>query len=353
MKIIKLYDCSIGAVQLGKQGENLARQIQIYLTPFINTYGNGTAVLLHQRNGDNSPFPVVAVETEDMLLWNVTATDTAKVGAGLLELQWIVGETLAKSVTWSTRVMPALEASGEEPEHAGESWVQQIIKAVQDAGVTPESVEQAVREYLSEHPVEGIDLDDVQAFLAENGYITSEDVPEYDDTQIKQDLTRLDNEKLTAPPTAQIGQFFKVASIDENGHYVLEAVDAPSGGVQDVQVAGSSIVQDGVASIPKANSTVFGAVKASDVSYGNWIYYGVHIDESGSLRLPLSNEEQTIRAINTEWQGRLPITAHNILPAVREALVNTSGSLYRAWTPDEQQAAQRRLGILSSEEVLF
>ena len=136
MKIIKLTDCSIGAVQLGKQGENLARAVEIDISAYRDTYGDGSAVLLHQRNGDEAPFPVATSIDGDVLTWEVSATDTDKVGAGELELQWFVGSTLAKSVTWSTRVMPALEASGDEPEHAGESWVQQIIKAVQDAGAS-------------------------------------------------------------------------------------------------------------------------------------------------------------------------------------------------------------------------
>lgn len=44
------------------------------------------------------------------------------------------------------------------------------------------------------------------------------------------DVEQLKNEmpqKLTEPTGAQVGQFFRVASIDKDGHCVLEAVDIP------------------------------------------------------------------------------------------------------------------------------
>ena len=70
--------------------------------------------------------------------------------------------------------------------------------------------------------------------------------------------------KLTAPSSAQIGQIFRVQSITEDGNLVLEAVDMPSGGsggaVDDVQVNGSSIVQNGVASIPIASASNAGVL---------------------------------------------------------------------------------------------
>lgn len=49
-----------------------------------------------------------------------------------------------------------------------------------------------------------------------------------------------------------VGKYFRVAQIDENGHAVLEAVDAKTIGVQDVKVAGASVVADGVANVPIA-----------------------------------------------------------------------------------------------------
>ena len=46
---------------LGKQGENRARQIRFDISSWMDNFGPGTVQLLHQRRGDEAPYPV-AVE---------------------------------------------------------------------------------------------------------------------------------------------------------------------------------------------------------------------------------------------------------------------------------------------------
>lgn len=62
---------------LGRQGENLARQVVFDLSAWEAEYGPGTAELIHQRPGDTSPYPVAAVREGSTLVWTLTATDTA------------------------------------------------------------------------------------------------------------------------------------------------------------------------------------------------------------------------------------------------------------------------------------
>lgn len=87
--------------------------------------------------------------------------------------------------------------------------------------------------------------------------------------RIKEDVSQLSENKLTKPETAQVGQIFKVKSINDDGTFVLEAVDMPSGGgsVDDVQINGKSIVSDGVANIPKMGNSSWGITCANAV-YG-------------------------------------------------------------------------------------
>ena len=48
-----VYRVKTGSIlPLGKQGENLAKQIQFDLSRWISNFGPGTVQLLHQRSGD-------------------------------------------------------------------------------------------------------------------------------------------------------------------------------------------------------------------------------------------------------------------------------------------------------------
>ena len=104
-------------IALGRRGENRAKQIVFDLREYISTYGSGTAQLLHQRRGDATPYiPEQVEQSGDKLLWTLTSDDTAVAGIGRAELRWYVGDTLAKSVTFSTSTARSLADPGGEPE---------------------------------------------------------------------------------------------------------------------------------------------------------------------------------------------------------------------------------------------
>ena len=117
---------------LGRQGENLARQVVFDLSAWEAEYGPGVAELIHQRPGDASPYPVAAVREGGTLVWTLTATDTAVASSyvidGRCELRWYVGETLVKSKTWRTWVESALSTPSETaPPEPEQGWVDQVV----------------------------------------------------------------------------------------------------------------------------------------------------------------------------------------------------------------------------------
>lgn len=175
-----------GIILLGKQGENLARKIQFDISRWISTFGPGTVQLLHQRSGDEAPYPVAVEQDGNLAVWTVTNADTAAPGTGHTELQYYVGDTLAKSETWMTKVLPALGDASETPPEAQQGWVDQVLAEVaRITGMTAQAVElpagaaptadyadgvltigiplggdvsetqiaQAVAEYLEKHPI--------------------------------------------------------------------------------------------------------------------------------------------------------------------------------------------------------
>ena len=188
MEVYHVRPCSV--LLLGKQGENLARKIQFDISRWIGTFGPGTVQLLHQRSGDDAPYPVAVEKDGTQAIWAVTNADTAAAGTGRAELQYYVGDALAKSETWMTKVLPALGDASETPPEAQQGWVDQVLAQVaRITGMTAQAVElpagsaptadyadgvltigiplggdvseaqiaQAVAEYLSDNPIDETD----------------------------------------------------------------------------------------------------------------------------------------------------------------------------------------------------
>ena len=126
-----------GQLCLGKQGENLAR-IVYFDEPSLwkEKFGEGKCELLHQRNGDAAPYPVL-LETEDgKVCWKITNADTANVGEGKCELYYSVDGVVVKSKIWATNVFPSLGENIVEPPKEYQAWVDEVLGAaakVEDA----------------------------------------------------------------------------------------------------------------------------------------------------------------------------------------------------------------------------
>lgn len=133
-----------------------------------------------------------------------------------------------------------------------------------------------------------------------------------------EEFNQLKGEKLSEPTEElAVGKYFRVAAIDENGHAVLEAVDAKDVGVQDVTVNGKSIVKDSVADI-KANG------------------YGIGFNNVG-LYLANATNNQVAARLNSN----VPLTPTNYDYAVKLAMCDGNGA---AWTDVERISALLRLG---------
>ncbi len=130
-----------GQLHLGKQGENLARTVLFdEVELWKKTFGDGKCELLHQRNGDVSPYPVKLEIEDDCICWKITNADTAIVGDGKCELRYIVGDVVVKSKIWITTVSESLGDDIAEPPEPQQAWVDEVLDAandVKDATVHP------------------------------------------------------------------------------------------------------------------------------------------------------------------------------------------------------------------------
>jgi len=116
-------------LDIGRQGEREARQIVFDLSWMAENFGDGTAALLHQRSQDGLPYQVNAVQDGTTLTWTVTDTDTAFMGYGKAEIRWTVGDALAKTVIYKTRVAESITGDTEIPDPY-QSWYDQMVETV-------------------------------------------------------------------------------------------------------------------------------------------------------------------------------------------------------------------------------
>ena len=128
------------------------------------------------------------------------------------------------------------------------------------------------------------------------------------------------------------------AQIDENGHAVLEAVDAKSIGVQDVKANDEPIVVDGVANIPVASKGHAGVVKINE-NYGINIYNDM-----------LTIQYMEPKHVDSRTGSNRPLCINLLDYAVKAAMCDGKGA---QWTADEQAAARERIGCYNGYTVLM
>ena len=133
-------------IALGRRWEHHARRIVFDISDWVEAFGAGTVTLLHQRQGDDAPYPVVFKRTDPdgvtvneqtgtLVQWDVTNTDTYyPCHYGKAELRYCLGtETtplfLAKSDIYKTVVENTLgEALADAPQEAP-NWLDTLLDA--------------------------------------------------------------------------------------------------------------------------------------------------------------------------------------------------------------------------------
>ena len=117
------------SIDLGRQGENLARTVEIDVSGMLAQWPDATITLLVKRKHDAEPYIVDTTVKDGVLFWPITAVETADAGDGKLEIRATCGEVIAKSATGSFRVTASLTGSGTEPPVTEHGWVEKVLAA--------------------------------------------------------------------------------------------------------------------------------------------------------------------------------------------------------------------------------
>lgn len=229
-------------IDCGRQGENLARNIIFELQSLIDTYGEGTATLVCMRPSDKVPYVCETTQDDAVLTWTPSATDTAYPGAGKCELRWVVGETLAKSIIYTTTIAPSITGAEGVPSPY-KSWYDAIIAYIEAnyaANGAPQEVREAIYTLLSKAAYTETGLTDelaiVQAWAAEPPSVTN-------------NLTHVTNSN-TATMLEQGASYTGTLTADTG--YTLGSVTVTMGGV-DIT---ATVYSSGTITIPSVTGDI-------------------------------------------------------------------------------------------------
>ena len=109
--------CDIIPIFIGYKGENHARCLIFDLTDCIEEFGDGGFAISFMRHGDAQPYIVTDTDQLDYTaIWEINSADTAVEGYGMVQLQYIVGETVCKTAMYRTVTFDSNESAGDVPD---------------------------------------------------------------------------------------------------------------------------------------------------------------------------------------------------------------------------------------------
>lgn len=132
-------------IPLGVQTDGNVTEVAFDLTPLIEQAGDGEAVVFHKRPVDADAYPCVAVREGDLLIWQISSSDTAIAGNGLVKVVLTNGDKVANTNLMQTLVAKTM-AEGEDVPEPYEAWVNQVIQAATDATDAKEELESSTFE---------------------------------------------------------------------------------------------------------------------------------------------------------------------------------------------------------------
>lgn len=131
-------------IPIGVQGENDARTVVFDISRWIEDYGNGTALLVHQRPGDAEPYPVTTAQKAGTVEWTVQQADIIAGAPGRAQLSYQVGDNIvARSPIYLTIAADEITNTTLADYDPAESWLNAILGAVQEAGDITNDVQAA------------------------------------------------------------------------------------------------------------------------------------------------------------------------------------------------------------------
>lgn len=305
-----------GYILLGRCGESHARMVEIDVSSYLEEWPDGAVTLLHRRHGEETIYPVASELQGGHLIWVPSSADTTYAGDGEAEVRVTVGGTVVKSKILHTVVEKSLTGQEVDTPEASKDWVDKVLEKVGD--MTEVKAEAESIEYGQPAKAE---------YDKETGTLK---------LSIPEGKPGKDGQNGSQGPQGPQGDPGKDGT---DAEVTSENIQSALGytPVKDVQIAGTSILADGVANVPVASEATFGAVKVFD-------WGGTLIDSNKRLCVFPSSANHI-----SNRQSRTVIVPENLDTAVKAAMCDGKGA---AWTSAEQAAARSRMGLDKQYELI-
>lgn len=112
-------------VTLGYAGENGVAQLMMDASDWESEFPGGALNLFMER-GDGARYVAAVERTEAGWAHILTAADLAAPGRGRMQLQWVVGEQIARSRVVATVILPSLDGLSDPPEEPEQGYLEQM-----------------------------------------------------------------------------------------------------------------------------------------------------------------------------------------------------------------------------------
>lgn len=275
---------------LGRAGEHGTRQIVFDCADALREYPNARIICAVLRPRDTTPYPAELTAIGDTRILTLTKVETYLPGLLKLELRAVDGERVLKSALYAGRITESLQGDGDKPGNPLSDALNRLESTIADAQTLADEIRQKL---------------DNGEFVGERGPQGADGAPGKDGS---------------------------------DANVTAENIQAALGyaPVKDVQVAGNSVLDGGVANVPIATKTVNGVMRPD--------FYGIGVSATGILYV------QNTSNINiTKRVSSAPLTAYNLDYAVKSAMCDGKGA---AWTAAEQKAARERMGVDKAYELI-
>lgn len=132
-------------VTLGHAGENGVAQLMMDASDWESEFPGGALNLFMER-GDGARYVAAVERTEAGWAHILTAADLAAPGRGRMQLQWVVGEQIARSRVVGTVILPSLDGLSDPPEEPEQGYLEQMATIGAQAQASAESAAQSAQE---------------------------------------------------------------------------------------------------------------------------------------------------------------------------------------------------------------
>ena len=323
---------------LGRAGEHGTRQIVFDCADALREYPNARIICAVLRPRDTTPYPAQLTATGDTRILTLTRTETYLPGLLKLELRAVDGERVLKSALYAGRITESLQGDGDKPGNPLSDALNRLESTIADAQTLADEIRQKLDngEFVGERGPRGEKGE--QGIPGERGSQGEKGDKGEPGAQGEKGDKGDKGDKGEPGAKGDKGADGAPGKDGSDANVTAANIEAALGyaPVKDVQVAGTSVLADGVANVPIASATNPGVSKVDNYSMGltsgNVLFlYGAR---NGDINSRASN---------------IAIAPASLDYAVKAAMCDGKGP---AWASAEQKAARERMGVDKPYELI-